>query len=141
MIALALVVSACGTTHTQQGEVIGGVVGGVVGAQVGEGRGNTAAIIIGTIAGSMIGRAIGETMDDVDRINTARALNDARTDQRTSWINPDTGNRYAVTPVNTYEQSGGPCREFRLEATVDGRPGEDVYGTACLQPDGRWLIN
>lgn len=127
-------------THEQQGELIGGALGGVVGSQVGEGHGRTAAIIIGTMAGAMIGRHIGQTMDDVDRMQTARTLNDARTGQSSTWINPDTGYEYTVTPTRTYERSGGPCREFSLIATVGNQPGQEVYGDACLQADGSWLI-
>ena len=127
-------------SQAEQGEVIGGVIGGVVGAQVGDGSGQTAAIIIGTLAGAMIGRHIGETMDDVDRMRTARSLNDSRTGESTSWVNPDTGYEYTVTPTKTFEQSGGPCREFSLNATVGGQPDQELYGTACLQADGSWLV-
>lgn len=137
----AVSLTACETTsHGQQGEILGGVIGGVVGAQVGEGRGRTAAIIVGTIAGAMIGRHIGESMDDTDRMKAATVLHDNRTGQSTSWVNPDTGYRYAVTPTRTYEQSSGPCREFQLDATVGGQQNQDVYGTACLQADGSWLV-
>lgn len=128
------------TTHGQEGEVIGGVLGGVIGSQVGEGHGNTAAIIIGTIAGAMIGRHIGETMDDTDRMKTAMVLNDSRTAKSTTWVNPDTGNRYTVTPTRTFEEKSGPCREFRLDATVGDQTNQDVHGTACLQADGSWLV-
>lgn len=129
------------TTHAQQGEVIGGVLGGVLGSQVGEGSGQTAAIIVGTMAGSMIGRQIGQSMDDVDRMKTAEALNNNRTGQSTTWTNPDNGREYTVTPTRTYEEtSGGPCREFQLDATVGGEPGQEVNGTACLQADGSWKI-
>ena len=127
-------------THGQEGEVLGGVLGGLLGAQVGDGRGKTAAIIVGTIAGAMIGRHIGESMDDTDRTKTALVLNDARTGDSTSWVNPDTGYRYTVTPTRTYEKTSGPCREFRLDATVGNRTNQDVYGTACLQADGSWLV-
>ena len=142
LLALVLTLSAGCETMSQadQGEVLGGVVGGVLGAQVGEGRGRTAAIIVGTLAGAMIGRHIGETMDDVDRMRTARTLNDARTGESTTWINPDTGYEYVVTPTRTYEESGGPCREFRLLASVGDRDDQEVYGTACLQADGSWLV-
>lgn len=137
----AILITGCETTsHGQQGEVLGGVIGGVVGAQVGEGRGRTAAIIIGTIAGAMIGRHIGESMDDTDRMKTAIALNDSRTGEGTTWVNPDTGYRYTVTPTRTYEQASGPCREFQLDARVGGQTSQDVYGTACLQADGSWLV-
>lgn len=135
------VIAGCETTsHAQQGEIIGGVLGGVIGAQVGEGRGNTAAIILGTLAGSMIGRHIGESMDDTDRMYTARTLNDAKTGQSTSWTNPDNGNQYTVTPTRTFEQTSGPCREFRLDASVGSQDDQEVFGTACLQADGSWLV-
>ncbi len=127
-------------SQAEQGEVIGGVIGGVVGAQVGDGSGQTAAIIIGTLAGAMIGRHLGESMDDVDRMKTARTLNESRTGQSTTWVNPDTGYEYTVTPTRTYDQSGGPCREFSLDATVGGQPDQEVFGNACLQADGSWLI-
>lgn len=137
----AFLLTGCETTsHGQQGEVLGAVLGGVLGAQVGDGRGKTAAIIVGTIAGAMIGRHIGESMDDTDRMQTAIVLNDNRTGESTSWVNPDTGNRYTVTPTRTYEQSSGPCREFQLDATVGGQTNQDVYGTACFQADGSWLV-
>ena len=31
-------------------------------------------------------------------------------------------------------------REFTLDATVGGTPGQQVYGTACLQADGSWEL-
>jgi surface antigen len=141
VIALPAMTGCETTTHAQQGEVIGGVLGGVLGSQVGEGSGQTAAIIIGTMAGAMIGRQVGQTMDDVDRMKTAQALNNNRTGQPTTWTNPDTGYEYTVTPTRTFEEPpGAPCREFQLDATVGGEPGQEVYGTACLQPDGSWKI-
>jgi surface antigen len=141
ILGITVPLSGCETTtHAQQGEIIGGVIGGVVGSQIGEGRGNTAAIIIGTIAGAMIGRHVGQTMDDADRMQTAQALNNSRTGVGTTWVNPDNGNRYTVTPTKTYETQEGPCREFRLDARVGDDPNEEVYGTACLQPDGSWMI-
>lgn len=140
VITLPVLTGCETTTHAQQGQVIGGVLGGVIGSQVGDGSGQTAAIIIGTMAGSMIGRQIGQSMDDVDRMRTAQALNDNRTGQSTSWTNPDTGETYTVTPTQTFEESGGPCREFELDATVGGEPGQSVSGTACLQSDGSWKV-
>ena len=141
VIALPAMTGCETTTHAQQGEVIGGVLGGVLGSQVGDGSGQTAAIIIGTMAGSMIGRQIGQSMDDVDRMKTAEALNNNRTGQSTTWTNPDNGREYTVTPTRTYEEdSGAPCREFELDATVGGEPGQKVHGTACLQADGSWKV-
>ncbi len=139
-IAIITLAAGCGTTHEQQGEIIGGVVGGVIGSQIGEGSGQTIAIIVGTVAGSMIGRHIGQTMDQSDRMYTARSLRDNRTGEPTRWVNPDNGNVYEVTPTRTYETAGRPCREFTLDATIDGVPGQEVYGTACLRPGGAWEL-
>ena len=140
-LASIVLLASCETmTHGDEGEIIGGVVGGVLGSQIGDGSGRTAAIIIGTLAGAMIGRQIGENMDEVDRMKTARALNDSKTGMSTTWVNPDTGYEYTVTPTRTYEAAGGPCREFRLDAEVGNSPNEEVYGNACLQADGSWLI-
>ena len=139
-IALAVGISGCGTTQAQQGEMIGGVVGGLIGTQIGDGSGRTAAIIIGTLAGSMIGRQVGETMDQTDRMYTARTLNDNRTGEAMMWTNPDNGNVYEVTPTRTFEVESGPCREFTLNANVGGEPNQEVYGTACLQADGSWKL-
>lgn len=140
LLALGMQLGACGTTQEQQGEIIGGVIGGVVGAQIGEGSGRDVAIIVGTMAGSMIGRQIGQTMDQSDRVYAGQTLNDARTGETTQWVNPDNGNVYAVTPTRTFETTTGPCREFVLDATVGGEPGQEVYGTACLQEDGSWEL-
>ncbi len=123
-----------------QGQILGGLVGGVVGSQVGGGSGRTTAIIVGSVAGSMIGRQIGESMDERDRLNTAAALSDSRTGQGTTWVNPDNGTRYTVTPTGTFESSGAPCRDFRVDANVGGAPNQPVTGTACLQSDGSWMI-
>ena len=107
------------TTHAQQGQVIGGVLGGVLGSQVGDGSGQTAAIIIGTMAGSMIGRQIGESMDDVDRMKTAEALNSNRTGQSTTWTNPDNGRVYGNTDTHLRRAVRRPLPRF--PARRDGR--------------------
>ncbi len=126
--------------RADQGEIVGGVVGGLLGSQIGDGSGQTIAIIVGSIAGSMIGRQVGERMDETDRFNTAAALRDSRTGQGTTWINPDNGTRYTVTPTRTFDSGGAPCRDFRVDANVGGEPNQQVSGTACLQSDGSWMI-
>ena len=132
----------CGTTtHAQEGQVIGTVIGGAIGAQVGDGHGNTAATILGALAGGMIGQHIGQSMDDTDRMLAAQTLNDNRTGETRTWVNPDTGYRYMFTPTRTYEEASVPCREFRFDATIGDRSDQDVYGSACLQADGSWLVN
>jgi len=141
LIAAAALMAGCATTGPREetGMVIGGVLGGVLGHQVGGGRGRTAATIIGTIAGVAIGGSIGRTMDDVDRMRVAATLETTRTGVATTWQNPDTGYDYRMVPTRTYESTEGPCREYTLDAQIGGRT-EQVYGTACRQPDGSWRI-
>ena len=50
------------------------------------------------MAGTMIGGAVGRSMDDVDRLKTARSLETVRTGVPSSWRNPDTGNPDAGDP-------------------------------------------
>jgi surface antigen len=138
-IALALAVAGCETPPTKQnvGAVSGAVIGGVVGSTIGGGTGRTVAIVAGTVAGALLGSHIGKRMDEADRMKAAQALEVAPTGQQTTWRNPDTGNSYAITPTRTYESAGNPCREFTVNATMEGKP-ETVKGTACRQADGSW---
>lgn len=121
--------------------VVGGALGGLLGAQVSEKHGNwrTAAIIAGTLAGAAIGGAVGRSMDDTDRLKTAATLENVRTGVSSTWRNPDSGVQYAVTPTRTYETPTAPCREYTIDAVIDGQQ-ERVRGTACRQPDGTWRV-
>lgn len=139
---LSLAMVGCATTggpNEESGMIIGGILGGILGSQVGDGRGQTAATIIGAMAGMAIGGSVGRSMDDVDRMKLAAAMETTRTGVVTQWQNPDTGYQYAVTPTQTTETTEGPCREFTLDASIGGQT-EQIYGTACRQPDGSWRI-
>ena len=137
--AAVLALAACENPPTKQqtGAVGGAVIGGVVGSTIGGGTGRTVAIIAGTVAGAVIGGKIGQKMDEADKLKAAQALESAPTGQPTTWTNPDTGTRYTMTPTKTYEASAGPCRDFTVDANVEGKP-EKVSGTACRQSDGSW---
>lgn len=137
--ASAMLVGACTMTQEQSGAVLGGAAGAAVGSTIGGGSGRTAAIILGALLGSAVGANIGRHMDEQDRIKTAEALEYSPTGRPSTWTNPDTQGRYTVTPTRTYETAEGPCREFTMDAAVGGQP-QQVYGTACRQPDGSWRI-
>jgi len=138
MVSLLL---ACSTAPTKQdqGIIIGAIAGGILGHQLGGGSGQVLATMVGTMAGAAIGGSIGRTMDETDRLNTTVALENVRTDVSSAWVNPDTGYEYVVTPTHTYESGTGPCREYTLDANIGGKT-EQVYGTACRQADGSWLV-
>ena len=138
-LAALVALTACETPPTKQqtGAVTGAVVGGVVGSTIGGGTGRTVAIVAGTVAGALFGSHIGKRMDEADRLKAAQALENAPSGQRTTWKNPDSGAEYTMTPTRTYETSTGPCRDFTVDARIDGKP-EKVQGSACRQPDGTW---
>jgi surface antigen len=139
--AAALMLIGCNTTPTKQdkGVIIGAIAGGIIGSQVGGGSGQVVATIVGTAAGAMIGGAIGKSMDETDQLHSAATLENVRTGVPSSWVNPDTGNQYVMTPTNTYDSGAGPCREYTLDATIGGET-EQIYGTACRQADGSWAV-
>ena len=139
--SLALTLSACSTAPSKQdqGMLIGAIAGGILGHQVGGGSGQVLATMVGTVAGAAIGGSIGRTMDDYDRMNTSAALENVRTGVSSTWVNPDTGYEYVVTPTNTYDSGTGPCREYTMDATIGGKT-EQIYGTACRQAVGSWLV-
>lgn len=137
----AFLLFACSTAPTKQdqGVIIGAIAGGILGHQVGGGSGRVLATIVGTVAGAAIGGSVGRTMDETDRMNTTAALENVRTDVPSAWVNPDTGYEYVLTPTNTYDAGTGPCREYTLDAKIGGET-EQIYGTACRQADGSWLV-
>jgi surface antigen len=137
----AISLAACTTVPAKedQGILIGAIAGGILGNQVGGGSGRVLATMVGTIAGAAIGGSVGRTMDDTDRLNASMALENVRTGVPSTWINPDTGYEYAITPTQTYDSGTGPCREYTLDALIGGRT-EQIYGTACRQADGTWLV-
>lgn len=142
MLAATMGLSGC-ATHTgpkeNAGMIVGGILGGVLGHQIGSGRGQAAATALGTLIGASIGGSVGRSMDEVDRMKVGATLETTRTGVTTRWENPDTGHQYAVTPTKTYETAEGPCREYTMDAVIGGKT-EQVYGTACRQPDGSWKI-
>ena len=139
--AAALPLAACETAPTKedQGIQIGAIAGGILGNQVGGGTGRVLATMVGTVAGAAIGGSIGRGMDETDRLNAAMTLENVRTGVSSTWVNPDTGYQYQMTPTNTYDSGTGPCREYTLDATIGGNT-EQVYGMACRQADGSWKI-
>jgi surface antigen len=63
-----------------------------------------------------------------------------RTNQASTWVDPDTGQSGSTVPTRTFQNAvGQPCREFTQTIIVAGRK-EQGYGTACRQPDGSWQI-
>lgn len=127
-------------TKQDVGTVSGGVVGGLIGSQFGGGTGKLLAIGAGTLAGALIGGSIGKSMDDTDKLKAQKALEANAIGQPAYWTNQKTGTEYQVTPVKNVTVHGNRyCREYRTTAFVGGKS-QEVYGTACRQPDGSWKV-
>lgn len=120
------------------GVMTGALAGGLLGSTIGQGSGQVLAIGVGAIAGALIGGAIGKNMDDTDRLKMNRALENNSTGQPAYWHNNRTGANYEVVPVRNVTVDGNQyCREYRTVANIAGKK-QQVYGTACRQPDGTW---
>ena len=139
-LILLTLLSACTVSREQGGAAAGAVVGGVVGSQIGGGSGQDVATALGIIGGAIVGASIGRSFDQLDAINTHQTLENNKTNQTSNWVNPDSGNRYSLTPTNTFQTTSGQyCREYQTSVTVGGEL-QKGYGTACRQPDGHWQI-
>ncbi|MEJ2142676.1 MAG: RT0821/Lpp0805 family surface protein [Gammaproteobacteria bacterium] len=141
MLAGVMTLSLGGcATKQEQGAVTGMAIGAALGSTVGRGHHNRPfAIWLGAVVGSVLGSTIGRYMDEQDQMRTSMILENNRTNQSSSWVNPDTQYQYTVEPTRTYETAEGPCREFTMDANIGGKV-EQVYGTACRQADGSWKI-
>ncbi len=148
LIALAL--AGCADSGYGPKQTVGGLAGaaggGLLGAQFGHGSGQLAATAAGTLLGALLGSEVGKSMDRTDKLYAGgaevHALEYTPSGTVTSWQNPDSGASGTVTPTRTYETTNGQyCREFQQQATIAGKS-QQVYGTACRQPDGSWkLVN
>jgi surface antigen len=151
VILIALMVAGCATTQQGNGieqnkkTLIGGLGGAAAGGLIAAAlHGGPAGIIGGVLAGGLIGGAIGDRMDAADRREaqaaTQRALEKEPSGTAVAWKNPDSGHSGTVTPVRTYQKSGGQyCREYQQNISIGGEE-HQAYGTACRQPDGSWKI-
>ena len=144
-VAALFTLSACAEGQIDKqtvGTLIGAGLGGLAGSQIGSGSGQLAAVGVGVLLGGLLGNEIGKSLDKADRAylanNAQSTLESAPTGLSSSWVNPDSGNSGSLTPTKTYATATGqPCREYVSTVTIDGQT-EEVYGTACREPDGTW---
>jgi surface antigen len=131
--------SGCNNLRNQDvGVVAGGVAGGLLGSTVGQGSGRMLAIAAGTLAGAYIGGSVGKSMDDTDRLKMNKALESNDVGKPAYWHNASTGANYQVVPTKNVSVDGNEyCREYRTVANIGGKK-QQMYGTACRQPDGSW---
>jgi len=139
-VVLCSALAGCQEVRNQEaGGLVGGALGGLLGAQIGSGKGKVVAAVTGALVGAHLGSNVGRSMDELDRLRAQKTLEATPTGQTTSWQNPDSGTRYAVTPTRTFSKSDAPCRDFVTDAWIDGQR-ESIEGTACRDGNGNWRV-
>lgn len=140
LIASVSLVGCADMSKQDVGTVSGAVAGGLLGSTIGHGSGKLMAVGIGTLAGAFLGGAIGKSMDDTDRLKMQHALESNPVGQPAYWQNTNNNASYTVTPVKDVNIDGNQyCREYRTTAVIAGKK-QQMYGTACRQPDGSWKV-
>jgi surface antigen len=129
IVGVSLTATGC-ATKSGTGTAVGAGAGGALGYAVG----GVGGLVVGGLIGGALGYTVGKSMEEEDRRRAAYAL---ETNRAQAWHNPETGYDYRVEPTKTVYENGRECREFRVLAEVDGQP-DQVEGTACRTPDGRW---
>jgi surface antigen len=142
IILVGVSLAGCSNLSKQDmGVMSGGAIGGLVGSQFGQGGGKLLAVGAGVLAGALIGGAIGKNMDETDQLKVNQALEKNAIGQPAYWQNQSTGNNYTVVPTKNVTVDGNPyCREYRTTANIAGKA-QQMYGTACRQPDGSWKMS
>lgn len=132
-----LLLSSC-ANKAQTGTAGGAAAGAIAGQAIGH---NTEATLIGAAAGTMLGAIVGKEMDKYDREQLNHNYERGISNQRSSWVNPDTGNQYSVTPEPAYQNSNTRrvCRRAEIEAFIKGKP-EKIFCTACRDEAGHWEL-
>jgi surface antigen len=98
----------------------------------------------GKVAGRDVGGAAARLLQEEDRAimekTTQKALATGAAGKSVAWSNPVTGASGAITPQPKFSMGGKSCREFQQVFTAGGKKSTG-YGTACVAPDGTWLID
>jgi surface antigen len=146
----AIAVTACSSSREiasgpkeETGTVAGALAGGIIGSQFGSGTGERiTAGLAGAAIGGLIGNRIGAAMDDEDKQRAyaaqVEALERGRPGAVVPWRNPDSGRHGSVVPGPHYQSNGQQCRQYTHTIYIDGKP-QVARGTACRNPDGRWI--
>ena len=129
--------AACESYFASKPEITGGVLCNVLGRQVVDDRGQAAAKSDNERLATFLGGRVGRGVYLIDELKTAEALESSCDGHTTTWRNTGAGQRYSVTPTQTYRLQSGRCRDFTTVAEDQGRE-QVIHGKACRQPDGTW---
>jgi len=139
LLVIGLIMSGC-ATKAQSGAGIGAVVGAALGSQFGPAENRKESALMGAAIGALLGYAVGNEMDKYDTAQLNQAFETGKSNTATTWVNPDTKNKYTVTPKPAVtDKAGRPCRDASIEAIIDGQP-QTVVTRACRTPEGVWEL-
>ena len=133
-----LLLTSCSSMNKGQVGAAGGAAGGaLIGQAIGH---DTESTLIGAAVGTMLGYIVGNEMDKYDREQLNHVYERGVSGQTSSWVNPDKGNQYQVTPQPAYTGSNNRvCRKAEVTAIIDGKA-EKTYTTACRDDYGQWQL-
>lgn len=100
------------------------------------------ATFAGASTGGILGNIVDNAMDKYDREQLNHTFERGISNQRTSWVNPDKGALYTVTPQPAYQNAATnrACRKAEIEAVLSGKP-QRSFGTACRNASsGSWEL-
>jgi len=138
ILSLCLLVACVPGNRKLGGAAIGTVGGAAACSGIGEGKGKMAAMAVCALMGGIIGATIGSHMDENDKKQVVKAMQNLPTGTQTSWI--DDGGVNTVTPVGGFfKENDRYCRKYQAKIIVDGSP-ETGEGKACKRADGMWDI-
>ena len=141
VLALALVACESGREKETLGALLGAAAGALIGSQIGSGAGQAAAIGLGAAIGGLAGSQLGKALDDRDRelasAAAARAVTRTPAGSNSTWVNPDSGNSGAYTPIDEpyANADGATCRKVQSTYTIEGES-YDGESTICEMADG-----
>lgn len=139
LFVFVLSIGCANMNKAQQGAGLGALSGALVGHIAGE---DAEAALIGAGIGGTLGYMVGNEMDKYDRRQINKTLESTPDKRSTNWENPNTGNRYKATPLETNTSGSRPTREIKIKADTDGdgRFDETTYADARRKPNGKWKI-
>jgi len=146
LLFLLLVVNQCANNRSHTGAFLGATT--TTGACL-QFTDNPVIVAACAVTGAFVGADLMYNSDyDVHNAVFVDHLNRGSSSSYTNWYNEKTQNSGNIKTYSTYMEGPFKCKDY--EATVDitsqwpligigGVNRKVVFGTACQQPDGRWV--
>jgi surface antigen len=146
LLLLLVVTSQCVNNRSHVGAVAGATTTTAACLQYTD---NPAIAAVCAVSGAFVGAELMYGSDyDVHNATFVDHLNRGSSSSYTNWYNEKTQNSGNIKTYSTYLEGPFKCKDY--EATVDitsqwpligigGVNRKVVFGTACQQPDGRWV--